>query len=142
MRVLIDANVIADALLPSDQQPGGDRANAIRLLDAMTERRVTGIITAPIFAFVVHIVKPRRADHRKRIEQALEYLLDISEWASITPAHCRTALSSSFKDVEDGMEFFACTRLDAIVTRDVADYREHVNLPVLTASEFVQKHLK
>jgi len=88
------------------------------------------------------IVKPRRAEHRKRIEQALEYLLDISEWANIAPAHCRTALSSSFKDVEDGMEFFACTRLDAIVTRDVADYGEHVNVLVLTAPEFVQKHLK
>ncbi len=142
MRVFIDANIIADALLTSDARPGGDRASAIRLLDAVSDRTITGIITAPIFAFVVHIVKPRSSAHRKRMEHALEYLLDIMEWSTITPAHCRTALASTFHDVEDGMEFFSCYGLDAIVTRDVKDYRDNVNVEVLTATEFVEKHLK
>jgi len=141
MRVLIDANVLADALLDSDERPQGDRANAIRILDACVTRDVTGVITAPLFTFLVHAVKPRKVEHRVEMEEALEYLLDILEWATVSPEHCRTALASSFKDLEDGIQFFA-TRPEAIVTRDGKDYREHVHVPVYTAAEFVAKHLK
>ena len=142
MRALIDANVIVDALLPSEVRPGGDRQAAIRVLDACADGSITGVITPVIFAFVTHAVKPRRADHRERMEKALEFLLDITEWAAITPDDCRTALTSSFNDVEDGIQFFACRRLDAIITRDVKDFREHVHVPVLQPKEFVARHLK
>ncbi len=142
MRVLIDANIIADAILTSEERPQGDRHNAQLILEAVARGRITGLITAPIFVFVVHIVKPRKAAHRARVEKALEFLLDITEWAPVTPDHCRTALASSFKDVEDGIEFFACQRPDAIVTNDGKDFRDHVNVDVYTASQFVAKHLK
>jgi predicted nucleic acid-binding protein len=141
MKVLIDANVIGDALLTSAQRPQGDRANAQLILDAVSQGLIKGVITPPIFVFACHIVKPYRADHNGRMVQALEYLLDIMEWAPITPDHCRTALASSFKDVEDGIQFFA-TSPQAIVTRDGKDFRDHVHVPVLTAAEFVSKHLK
>ena len=139
MRVFIDANVLADALLEEHERPGGDRANAIRILDAVTQRTITGLITPPVFVFVCHIVKPRRADHPDMVE-ALEYLLDIMEWVPVTPANCRTAMASSFTDVEDGIEFFAC-RPDVIVTRD-SDFHDHVHVEVCTAAQFVRKHLK
>lgn len=141
MRVFVDANVLADALLTEQERPQGDRANAIRILDAITQGTIIGLMTAPIFVFVCHIVKPRRKDHPDMVD-ALEYLLDIMEWVPVTAAHCRTALASSFHDVEDGIEFFACLRPDAIVTRDPKDYRGHVNVDVMSASEFVRKHLK
>ena len=140
MRVFIDANVLADALLETHERPQGDRANAIRILDAVTQRTISGLITPSSFVFVCHIVKPRRADHPDMVE-ALEYLLDIMEWVPVTPANCRTALANFFKDAEDGIQFFAC-RPDAIVTRDGKDYRDHVNVPVYTAAQFVAKHLK
>jgi len=142
MRVLIDANVVADAFVDPGDRPQGDRTSAQLILEAVARRHITGIITPVIFAFVGHVVKPRRKEHRLQMEAALDFLLDITEWAAVTPANCRTALASTFKDVEDGMEFFACERLDAIVTRDVRDYRDHVNVPVYTATQFVQKHLK
>lgn len=139
MRVFIDANVLADALLETRERPQGDRTSAIRILDAVTQRTITGLITPSIFVFVCHLVKPRRSD-RPDMSEALDYLLDVMEWVPVTPAHCRTALASSFKDVEDGIQFFAC-RPDIIVTRD-SDFRDHVNVPVYTAAEFVKKHLK
>ncbi|HMN06219.1 MAG TPA: PIN domain-containing protein [Flavobacteriales bacterium] len=141
MRVLIDANIIADAILTSEERKQGDRHNAQLVLEAVARGRITGLITPPIFVLAVQIVKPRRAHHRERVQQALEFLLDIAEWVPINPDHCRTALASSFHDVEDGIEFFACRGPEAIVTRD-SDFRDHVNVPVYTAAEFVKKHLK
>jgi len=144
MKVLLDANVIADAFLKQEARPGGDRQSAQLVLEAVARGRIRGMITAPIFAFVVHTVKPRRADHRKSMEASLGFLLDIMEWAPVTAEHCRAAMASSFHDVEDGIQFFAAGggKLDAIITRDTKDYREHVHVPVMTASEFVKKHLK
>jgi predicted nucleic acid-binding protein len=144
MRVLIDANVIVDALLPVEARLGGDKASAIRVLDAVAEGTVRGVITPILFAFVVHAIKPRRKEHRERMAAALAFLLDITEWAPVTAEHCRAAMASSFHDVEDGIQFFAAGggKLDAIITRDTKDYREHVHVPVMTASEFVKKHLK
>jgi predicted nucleic acid-binding protein len=140
MRVLIDANVLADALLETHERPHGDRAKAIQILDAVTQRTIIGLITPSTFVFVCHIVKPRRADHPNMVE-ALEYLLDIMEWVPVTPNACRAALASSFKDVEDGIQFFA-SRPDAIITRNGKDFRDHVHVPVFTPGQFVARHLK
>lgn len=142
MRVLIDANVIADALLEARERPQGDRDNAQLILEAVARRRITGLTTPPIFVFITHLVKPRRSSHRVQVEKALAFLLDILEWMPVTPDHCRTAISSTFKDVEDGIQFFACGRLDVIVTRDVLGFREHVHVPVLTPAQFVTKYLR
>lgn len=141
MRVLINANIIADAILTSEERKQGDRHNAQLILEAVARGRITGLITPPIFVLAVHIVKPRRADHREQVQKALEFLLDITEWVPVTPDHSRTALASSFHDVEDGIEFFACRSPEAIVTRD-SDFRDHVHVPVYTAQKFVAKHLK
>ena len=143
MRVLLDANVIIDALLPSEVRPNGDKASAIRVLDAVADRTIVGVITPVIMSFVIHVVKPRKAAHRKKMEDALGFLMDICEWAPVMPDHYRTALASSFTDVEDGMEFFAAggTRLSAVITRNVADFKAHVPVAVLTPGQFVAKHL-
>lgn len=144
MRVFVDANILIDALIDPSARPQGDRKNAIRILDAIAVGEVIGVITPVAFTFLVHFAKPRRKEHRHRMEQALNYILDIFEWAPVEQGHFRTAMASSFTDVEDGMEFFAAGslgRLDAIVTRDITDFRDHVNVPVMTAAQFCEKHL-
>ena len=85
--------------------------------------------------------KPRRAD-RAAAAKALEFLLDICEWTPITADTYRNALDSSFKDVNDAAIFFAASRPTTVVTRNTKDFRDHVNVEVLTAAEFVRKHLK
>ena len=145
MRVLIDANILVDALFGPLERPQGNRTAAIALLDAVTAREVVGVITPVIFAFVIYLVKPRRADHRQRMEAALDRLMEICEWAPVTPGHYRSAFASSFVDVEDGMQYFAASstgRLDAIITRDIKGYKDHVNVPVMDANQFVKRHLK
>ena len=141
MRVIIDTNVILDALLQDDERPQGDRRSAQLVLDAVTQRQIVGLLSPVSFSELVHAVKPRRAD-RGLVKQALEYLLDICEWTSVTADTYRTALASNFKDVNDAAMFFAASRPDAIVTRDGKDFRDHVNVEVYTASQFVAKHLK
>lgn len=140
MRVLVDANVIGDAIIDPAERPQGDRPSAQLILDAIAKKRVDGVITAPIFTFVVHFAKPRRMDHREQVEAALDFLLDIMEWAPVTPNHCRTAIASTFHDIEDGIEFFAVGRVDAIITRDPKGFKDHVNVGVYSASEFIKKH--
>lgn len=142
MRALIDANVLIDALLPVSERPQGDRLNAQLVLEAVAKRRITGIITPVIFAYVLHVVKPRRTSHRVRMEQALEFLLDITEWNPVSSEDYRTAIASSFNDVDDGAQFFAAKRVEAIITRDAKDFRDHVHVPVYTAAQFVAKHLR
>jgi predicted nucleic acid-binding protein len=141
MRVVIDTNVILDALLPDQGRPQGDRRNAQLILDAVAQRKVVGLLSPVVFSELVHVTKPRRAD-RKPITDALEYLLDICEWTPISADTYRTALTSTFKDVNDAALFFAAKSPNAIVTRDTKDFRDHVNVDVITAAEFVRKHLK
>lgn len=141
MRVLVDANVLADAVLEEQDRPQGDRASAILLLDAISQGAVQGVITPSIFLFICHLAKPRKRGH-EHIATALGYLLQITEWAPVTPDHYHTALASSFKDVEDGIQFFAAGKLDAVISCNVKDFNEHVNDEVLTAKQFVRKHLK
>lgn len=140
MRVVLDTNMILDALLP-DERPQGDRRSAQLILDAVAQRAVVGLLSSVVFSELVHVVKPRRKD-RAQAAKALEYLLDICEWTPVTPDTYRTAMASSFTDLNDGAIYFAASRPDAIVTRDGKDFREHVNVPVYTASQFVAKHLK
>jgi predicted nucleic acid-binding protein len=140
IRVIIDTNVFLDALLPDGERPQGDRRSAQLILDAVSQRTVAGLLSSVVFSELVHVGKPRRAD-RAQVATALEYLLDICEWTPITAKTYRTAMVSSFADVNDAAIFFAASRPDAIVTRD-SDFHDHVNVPVYTAAQFVAKHLK
>lgn len=140
MRVILDTNVILDALLPDAERPQGDRRNAQLILDAVSRNKLVGLLSTIVFSELVHVAKPRRSD-RTQVGRALEYLLDICEWTPITADTYRTALASSFNDVNDAAIFHAATRPDAIITRD-ADFGEHVHVAVYTAAEFVMKHVK
>ena len=69
-------------------------------------------------------------------------LLDLLEWVPVLPGHFSTALASTFTDLEDGAQFFAAMsvgKIDAIVTRDPKDFKEHVHVPVITAAQCLKK---
>lgn len=140
-RLVIDTNVILDALLPDLERPQGDRKSALMILDAVAFRKVVGLLSPVVFSELVHVTKPRRAD-RTAVAKALDYLLDICEWTPITADTYRTALDSTFQDVNDAAIFYSASRPSIIVTRNTKDFRDHVNVEVLTADEFVRKHLK
>lgn len=140
MRVVLDTNVILDALLPDQDRPQGDRRNAQLLLDAVAQRKVVGLLSPVVFSELVHVTKPRRTD-RKPIGDALEFLLDICEWTPIMADTYRAALASTFRDVNDAAIFFAANSPTVIVARDAKDLRDHVNIEVITATEFVRKYL-
>jgi predicted nucleic acid-binding protein len=140
-RLVIDTNVVLDALLPDGERSNGDRNSALLILDAVARRNVVGLLSPVVFSELVHVTKPRRAD-RAAVAKALEFLLDICEWTPITADTYRHALDSSFKDVNDAAIFFAASRPSTIVTRNTKDFRGHVNVEVLTATEFVRKYLQ
>jgi predicted nucleic acid-binding protein len=140
-RLVIDTNVVLDALLPHGERPNGDRNSALLILDAVARRNVVGLLSPVVFSELVYVTKPRRAD-RAVVAKALKFLLDICEWTPITADTYRHALDSSFKDVNDAAIFFAASRPSTIVTRNTKDFREHVNVEVLTATEFVRKYLQ
>lgn len=140
-RLVIDTNVVLDALLPDGERPQGDRSSALLILEAVARRNVIGLLSPVVFSELVHVTKPRRAD-RTEVAKALQFLLDICEWTPITADTYRNALDSSFKDVNDAAIFFAASRPTTVVTRNTKDFRDHVNAEVLTAAEFVRKYLK
>jgi len=102
---------------------------------------VVGLLSPVVFSELVHVTKPRRTD-RAAVAKALDHLLDICEWTPITAGTYRTALDSTFQDVNDAAIFFAASRPSIVVTRNTKDFRDHVNVEVLSAAEFVAKHLK
>jgi len=139
MRVLLDTNILLDALLVTRPENPDARA----LIDEIMRGEVTGVITPAAFATVIHYLQRNSAGlSRDRVIGFLHEMLDTMVWASMLPAHFRSAFASSFDDLEDGAQFFAALstgKLDAIVTRDPKDFKDHVHVPVLTPAQCLKR---
>ncbi len=145
MRVLIDTNVLLDALLPDRE---GKQAATV-ILDAVSQRHFIGLVTPMTMGTVFHYVQHgmpallRKKGMDERVVKAM--LNDLIEQLTFLPSPSgafSSALVSSFRDWEDGAQFFSASGsggLHAIVTNDVKDFKEHVNVPVWTPAQLVAR---
>lgn len=136
MRVLIDNNVIIDALKPNTQFAAG----AQEILRLASKNAIDGFVGANSLTDIFYVLrKEHGAEKAKAMLQNLVLMLDI---IGIEPADCINALSLPINDFEDAVVSVCAEKIkaDFIVTRDEKFIREKTAVQTVTPSQFIEKH--
>jgi predicted nucleic acid-binding protein len=120
MRLLIDTNVVLDALM--NRNPWAEPAQ--KLLVAVAEEKAEGCITASMFTDIHYILKKHLKDEEKT-RQALIGLLSVVTVLDVTESDCERAFELPMKDYEDALLVYCGKRhkVDLIVTRNMDDFK-------------------
>jgi predicted nucleic acid-binding protein len=115
MKLLIDTNVILDALM--DRKPRVRDAEAILL--ACTEEKAKGCITASTFTDIYYMLRRHLRD-REQTKQALLKLLSVVDVLDVSGVDCEKAFDLPMADYEDALLAYCAKRhrMDRIVTRN------------------------
>ena len=134
MRVLVDTNIVQDALL--EREPFVSDARA--LLEASRSQQIQGYVTATTLTNIFYIVR-RQTRNLDRARQAISLTLALMEVCPVNRDILEAAFASNLRDFEDAVQL-ACamaSSLDAIITRNAQDFAG-VTLPILSASELLE----
>jgi predicted nucleic acid-binding protein len=136
MRVLVDTDVILDVItarVPFTKE-------AAEVLDLSEEGAFEAFISALTPLNVFYIARKTRSSADLR--EAIKELLQVVMVCPLNDAILNAAFALPFNDYEDAVQHCCATAagLDAIVTRNVRDYKNST-LPVFTPAEFLS-HLK
>lgn len=134
MRVLLDTNVVLDHLL--EREPFVETAS--RLLELNAQGIFDGYISSITPVNVFYIARKTMAHDKLR--HALSDLLLAVRVCPLTHAILNEALALPFTDYEDAVQHASATasKLDAIVTRNLDDYR-NATLLVLSPTELLNQ---
>jgi len=119
MKLLIDTNVVLDALMA--REPWAKSAQALLL--AVAEEKVEGCITASAFTDLYYILRKHVGD-KERAKQALLGLLAVIHVLDVTGTDCEKAFGLAMSDYEDALLAFCAKRhkVDCIVTRNLRHF--------------------
>lgn len=134
MRVLFDTDVVLDLIL--NRPPFAQVAK--ELFDLSEEGRVDIFIAAITPINVFYITRKNKSLDRAR--QAIDELLSSVNVCRLDHSILVKARTTAFKDFEDAVQHTcaAAAGLDAIVTRDLDDYKE-ATLPIFSPLDFLNK---
>ena len=118
MKLLIDANILLDVL--QNREPHV-RASSVIWKLCETEK-AKGYVSALTFANLVYIM--RRELDPKKIEDTLQALSLIFEFADFSTSDLSRAAELNWNDFEDAVQSVTAERLhaDYIITRNVRDF--------------------
>jgi predicted nucleic acid-binding protein len=113
MKVAFDTNVLLDAIL---NRP--ERANALQLMLAVAEERITGVISANSITDLYYVSKKGIGDEATR--EAISDILSMFDVAAVDGDVCSMALITDMGDFEDAVLAVCAANegADYIVTRD------------------------
>ncbi len=132
-RVLFDTDVLLDFLF--DRKPFSDQT--LTLLLACQEKKIIGYLTPVIFSNMYYILRQQASD--AFVKEKLGVLLSIVRVLPMNEQTVHLAINSSFKDIEDAMQYFCALKnanIDAILTRNTKDYKKSV-IPIFLPSEWL-----
>jgi predicted nucleic acid-binding protein len=114
MRILVDNNVVIDALTNRDIYSG----TAKKIFDYAGEGRYDAYITANSASDIYYVV--RRLTSREIAQTAFEHLFALFKIVTVSGEDCRKAFESSTEDFEDALIILCAEKIDAdyLVTRD------------------------
>lgn len=134
MKILIDTNVIIDAL--TSRKPWNESAEKIFLMAA--NHTIDMYITASSATDIYYLIRKHlhSAEVAKQIMGKLYALITILE---VTGNDCMEALASPINDYEDAVVETVASRkdMDYIVTRNIKDYQEG-KIPVIMPDDFIK----
>lgn len=135
MKVLIDTNVIIDAL--TSRKPWNESAEKIFILAA--NQSIDMYITASAATDIYYLIRKylKNADLAKQVMGKLYSLTGILK---VTEEDCVNALVSPISDYEDAVveRVAAGAGVDYIVTRNIKDYRKGT-VKIILPDEFVER---
>lgn len=120
MKVLFDTNIVLDLLLARQRFV----ANAQRLFTKVERNEITGHLCATTVTTVHYLIAKNFG--AKSATSNVAKLLTLFEIAPVSRIVIEMALKSSFSDFEDAVlhESARLSRVDAIVTRNLADFAQ------------------
>ena len=128
---LVDTNVVIDFLI--DRKPFS--THAAMLFELAETRQVRLYLTAVSYNNIYYIVR-KHSTHALTIKT----MKQIESWTDTIETNAsviRESLNSDFKDFEDAIQYnsaLTVKRIDAIVTRNVPDFK-HSKISILTPEE-------
>lgn len=128
MKVLIDTNVIVDAL--TSREPWKDSAEKIFLMAA--NRVMETYITASSATDIYYLIR-KYLHSTDQAKQVLRKLYSFMGILTVTENDCVDALASSVSDYEDAVieRIAVKAEMDYIITRNVKDYQDGMAKAVL-----------
>ena len=134
MKILVDTNVILDVLF--ERKPFINHSSAI--MGKIERRNLCGMLCATTLTTIHYLAC--KSIGKNEGATAIKKLLQIYEVAPVDHQVLTFALSSGFKDYEDGVLNAAAIKAgaEAIITRNIKDFTLS-ELPVFTPEEFVLK---
>jgi predicted nucleic acid-binding protein len=116
MRVVIDNNIVVDALKPNPKFA----ADAQEILRLASAKAIDGFVSANSLTDIFYVLrKEHGADKAKVMLQKLLLMLDI---VGIEPTDCVAALAKPLHDLEDALVDVCARKIgaDCVVSRDEA----------------------
>lgn len=131
-KILIDSDVCLDSI--TARHPWAEEAD--RLLQAVEDKEVAGVVSAESFSNMFYIL--RKFSSGPRAIDQLKKLRSIVEVGTLNTATVDRALSSGWTDFEDALQWYCAeeANCDLIITRNTPDYSE-ADLPTMTPAEFL-----
>jgi len=133
-KLFIDSDVVIDFF--TDRQPHANPAS--ELFDLGDKGKVILYLSALSINNIYYIVR-KFLGHKKTLE-VIETLIELTEIVGITKKEVIQALKIDFKDFEDSVQYSSALTikgLDAIITRNIKDYRKS-DIAVMTPLNFLK----
>jgi len=119
MNVLIDTNVVLDAML--SRSPFAEAAQKLFIMAA--EEKINAYVTASSITDIYYLLHKHLHDN-ERCRQVIFKIIKIFSILDVTGSDCKKALELPMSDYEDAL-LAACARrgkMECIVTRNVEDF--------------------
>ena len=132
-KVFVDTDIILDLL--SNREPF--YIHAASLFSAADKNEIKIFVSALSFANLNYILSRQyTADQARKKLLKFKTLVTV---LAVTDKVIELALSSDFKDFEDGIQYFTATEnsIKTVLTRNLKDYKS-AQVPVLTAEQFLK----
>ena len=133
MKIVFDTNVLLDTIL---NRPG--RADAIRLMLAVSEEKIAGIVSANSITDLYYLARKGIGDQAAR--EAIFDVLSMFDVAQVDGDACSMALNEPMRDYEDAVLAVCAARegADYIATGDQGFLKAESPVPVRTAASLLQ----
>ncbi len=134
MNVLVDTNVILDAMMPRD--PFSEAAQEIFILAA--KDKVAAYITANCVTDIYYLLH-KHLHSATAARDALSKLFRIFKILDLTAADCEDSLLLAISDYEDALLIACATRckIECIITRNLKDFTGSI-VPVQSPDDFLK----
>ncbi|MFC2090512.1 type II toxin-antitoxin system VapC family toxin [Bacteroidota bacterium] len=134
INIFLDTDVIIDYL--TDRKPFADSSEQIFAL--IENNKIRGHASSLCFSNLYYLLKQQMS--RQKVIALLKSLSEIINIIKVDEDSIHKAIDSDFKDFEDAIQYYSLIdykRIDAIVTRNIKDYKLS-ELSVFSPDSFLQ----